>query len=102
MTWALIVVLGIGSYAVRYSGLAVAGRGNQRPIVHALLALIPPAILAGLITIQTFSGDGSYAFDARVPGVAAAVVAAGFRRPFLVVVLIAVGVTVALRAVGWE
>ena len=56
------------------------------------------AMLAALVSVQLFDGGGRYAVDWRpLVGVAAGVVALLLKRGFLVVFLVAIGVTALLR-----
>jgi hypothetical protein len=61
---------------------------------------MPVALLAALVAVQTLAGDQALVIDARVAGLAAAVVALLLRAPFLVVVLVAAATAAALRAWG--
>jgi hypothetical protein len=60
--------------------------------------LLPIALLAALVAIQTFTHGQRLVVDARAAGLAAAVVALALRAPFLVVVITAAAVTAGLRA----
>jgi hypothetical protein len=60
------------------------------------------ALLAALVAVQTVGGpNGAVVVDARVAGVAVAVVALLLRAPFLVVITLAAATAAALRALGW-
>ena len=63
--------------------------------------LMPVALLAALVSVQTFASGMALALDARAVALGAAIVALLLRAPFLVVVIVA-GVTAGgLRALGW-
>jgi hypothetical protein len=62
--------------------------------------LLPVALLAALVAIQTFTNGQRLTVDARAAGLAAAVVALALRAPFLVVVITAAAVTAGLRALA--
>jgi len=100
MTWQIVVALGIGSYLLRLVGLGRSGGGHRPAWADTIFSLVPAAMLAALITVQTISGDGGYTIDARLPGVAAASVTAGLGGSFVLVVIVGVLVTTALRALG--
>jgi hypothetical protein len=57
-------------------------------------------MLSALVAVQTFGDGQSLVIDARVAGVAVAVVALLLRAPFLVVVLAAAISAALLRALG--
>jgi len=61
----------------------------DNPRVRRVAALLPIALLAALIAIQTFSDGRHLVIDARAAGLGAAVVAVLLRAPFLVVVIAA-------------
>ena len=63
--------------------------------MRRIAVLLPVALLAALIVIQTFADGHRLAVDARLAGVAAGIVAVRLRAPFLVVAGVA-GVVAAL------
>ena len=68
-------------------------------VLKRIIPLLAPALLAALVITETFGGDHrSLVIDARAGGVAVAGVAIARRAPLPVVVLVAAGVTAALRA----
>jgi hypothetical protein len=50
--------------------------------------------------VQTFSTGSAVTVDARVAGLAAAIVALALRAPFLVVILVAAATAAVLRGAG--
>lgn len=100
MSWWPILVLAAGAYACKAAGvlagsrLPVAGRGA------VLAQLLPPALLAALIVVQTVGDGASVVIDARLAGVVAGGVAAWRGAPFLVVIALAALVTATVRALG--
>jgi hypothetical protein len=91
--WGAIVVAAAGCYALKLAGLSVPQRVLDDGRVRRIAVLLPVALLAALISVQTF-GDG---VDARAAGVGAAGVAVVLRAPFLVVVAAAAVTTALLR-----
>jgi uncharacterized membrane protein len=76
----------------------VTSAGRRIPAhLEAATGLLPTALIAGLLVTQTFDGG---TIDAKVIGVAAAVLAVGLRAPFAVVVLVGATTAAALRALG--
>jgi hypothetical protein len=94
--WAAILIAAGGCYALKLAGLSVPQRVLDGVRVQRVATLLPVALLAALIGVQTF-GEG---VDARAAGLAAAVVALLARAPFLVVVAAAAATTALLRAVS--
>ena len=96
MIWTAVLVCGIGCYLLKLAGLSVPPRVLEKPLVERVADLIPVALLAALIAVQTFAGSGgTLTLDARVAGLAVAAVALLLRAPFIVVVFLA-AVTAAL------
>ena len=72
----------------------------NHPTVQRIAGFLPVAMLAALVVVQLVDAGGHYAVDWRVlAGVAAAVIALLLHRGFLVVFVVAIGVTALLRLV---
>ena len=99
MTWPLILILGAGAYGFKVLGLVVLGGRTLPDRLNRCVALLPAALLAALIVVQTFSVGRHLVLDARAAGVAAAAVAVWRRAPFPLVIVIGAAVTALLRAV---
>lgn len=102
MSWALIAVLAFGAYGLKAFGVFVLGGRRFDERLRPLSSLLPAAIFAALIVVQTVGKGGDVQIDARFVGVAAAVVAVWRRAPFIAVILIAMAATAALRLVATE
>jgi len=89
MTWVAILVAGVGCYLLKLAGLSVPARVLERPLVERVADLLPVALLSALIAVQVVGSGHDLVLDARLLGLAAAVVALVLRAPFLVVVLVA-------------
>ncbi len=100
MSWAAILALAAGTYAMKAAGPVLLGGRSLPPRLERVVDLLPAALLAALIAVQTFSADGGLTIDARAAGVGAAAVAAWRGAPFLVVVGVAMAVAAAVRAVA--
>lgn len=73
--WLVIVLAGLGTYAVRLSFLAVAERATDLPVtVTTALRMIPPAAMAALAIPAIIRTDG--AVDLASPRVVAGLLAA--------------------------
>lgn len=103
MSWAPIIVLVVGSYGFKAFGVLGLGRlaGGTAVRFEPLAALIPAALFAALIVVQTVGGDESIVLDARIVGVGAGAVAVWRRAPFVVVVVVAMAVTALVRWQTW-
>lgn len=95
-----MVLLFAGTYALKAAGpLALAGRALPDRITR-LAELLPAGLLAALVAVSTLGADQALQVDARLAGVVAAGVALWRKAPFVIVVLIAVVVTAAVRALA--
>jgi len=86
VTWAAIVVGGVGCYLLKLAGLSVPERVLERPVVRRIAGLIPVALLSALVAVQVFSTGHRLVVDERAAGLAAAVGLLLLRAPFLAVV----------------
>ena len=100
MSWAAILALAAGTYAMKAAGPVLLGGRALPPRLERVVDLLPAALLAALIAVQTFVAEDELTVDARAAGVAAAAIAAWRDAPFLVVVGVAMAVAAAVRAVA--
>jgi branched-subunit amino acid transport protein len=100
MSWWFIVALAAGCYAFKVIGLILVGDRTMPPVVARCLALIPAAMISALVALNTFSDGQELVIDARVAGVAAAVIATWRKAPLIVVIILGGGVTAAVRAIA--
>ena len=99
--WVAVLVMAAGCYALKLTGLVVPKGVLSNPRVRRFAELVPIALLAALVAVQTFAVGQSLSIDpARLAGLGAAVVALLLRAPFLVVVIVAAGTAAVLRALG--
>lgn len=84
--WGAVLAACLACYLLKLAGLSVPPRVLEHPVVARVADLIPVALLAALTAVQVLGGDGTLVVDARLAGLAFAVVALALRAPFLVVV----------------
>lgn len=89
MTWVAILVGGVGCYLLKLAGLSVPPKVLESPLVERVADLLPVALLSALIGVQVLGSGQHLVLDARLVGLAAAVVALLLRAPFIVVVFVA-------------
>ena len=100
--WVAVVAASVASLLIKLAGYLVpdtwlAGERTQR-----VTTLLPVALLAALVVVQTVVGPGgSLVLDARIVAVGVAVVLLMLRANFLVIVLAAGATAALLRALGW-
>jgi branched-subunit amino acid transport protein len=97
--WAAVIVASIGCYLLKLAGLSLPAPLLERPEVQRVAVLLPVALLAGLVAVETFGADGRLVVDLRLAGLGAGVIALLLRAPFLVVIVVAAATTAVLRAV---
>lgn len=100
MTWALVLALGAGAYGFKVLGLVVIGDRTLPPGLERCLVLIPAAMLAALIVLETFGSGQHLRFDARAVGVGAAAIVAWRKAPLIVVIVTGAAVTAVVRAIS--
>ena len=98
MIWLAVVAGSVGVYLLKLAGLSLPVRVLERPAVRSVAALLPVALLSALVAVGTVDGSGGITLDARLGGLAAAVVALVLRAPFVVVLVVAATATAVLRA----
>ena len=100
-TWATIVGLAVGTLLIKAAGpVALGGRPLPRPVA-ALVELLAPALLAGLVVVETVGETGGgLTVDARVAGLGTAAAALALRAPMLLVIALAAVVTAGVRALA--
>jgi hypothetical protein len=98
--WIPVLVTCAGCYALKAVGLWVPQRWLQHHRAADAIALLPVALLASLATSQTLASGQHLTIDSRLAGVGVATLAAVLRAPFLVVIVLAAGITAALRLLG--
>jgi branched-subunit amino acid transport protein len=97
--WAAVVAGGVGCYLLKLAGLSVPDRVLDHPVAARVADDIPVALLAALVAVQVLADGPSLVVDARLAGLAAAVVLLVLRAPFLVVVFGAALAAALLRLV---
>jgi branched-subunit amino acid transport protein len=101
MTWVAVLASAAAGYLLRLAGLCLPARWVSGERSRRVAELLPVALLAALVVIQTVvGGDGRLVVDARLAGVAAAVLAVAARAPFLLVVFLAASTTALVRALS--
>ncbi len=97
MTWSLIILLAVGAYAFKVTGLIILGGRSLPPVFERCLGLIPAAIITALVIKDTFTVGQDLTLDARALGIAVAVFAAWKRAPLILVIVLGATVTALVR-----
>jgi hypothetical protein len=99
--WTTVIVASAIAFALKLAGYLVPADLLDGRRINRVTSLLPVCLLAALVVVQTFTTGDRLVLDARVAGLAAAMVALLLRAPFIVVVIVAAGTAAALRAAGW-
>ena len=98
--WLAIIIAAVGCYLLKLAGVSLPESVLNHPKVQRVAQFLPIAMLSALVVVELFDGGGRYSLDWRtLAGVVAGVIALLLRRGFLVVFLVAIGVTALLRLV---
>lgn len=99
--WTAIILAAVIAYLLKLVGYLVPAHLLEAPRTKRITAALPIALLAALITTQTFVSRGAVVVDARAAAVAVAVAALLLRAPFIVVVILGAATAAVLRLLGW-
>ena len=99
MTWIAIFATATACFGLKLAGWSLPARLLAAERMQRAAELLPLALLAALVVVQTFSDGRSLVIDARAAGLAAAGVAVLRRAPFIVVIVVAAATTAVVRAV---
>lgn len=98
MSWTVILSLAAGTFLLKGLGPLLAGGRAMPPRLDRVVRLLPPALLAALVAVQTLGLEGRLVLDGRAVGVALGAIAVLLRAPFLVVILVAMAGAAGFRA----
>jgi branched-subunit amino acid transport protein len=96
--WLLVAIVGLGTVALKGVGPLVLGGRRVPDRLTGVVSLLAPTLLAALIVTNTFATGTALVIDARLAGMAAAVVAIVLRAPILVVIVVAAVAAAVTRA----
>ena len=96
--WIVVAVLCVGTAIMRVAGPVAFGGRSLSGRGAAVVGLVAPALLGALVVYETVStGAQGIELDARLVGLAAAVLALVLRLPMIAVVLVAAVATAVAR-----
>lgn len=99
-SWAVVAGVGIATIAIKAAGPVLLGGRPLPARLVGIVAMLAPALLAALVASLTLTSGSALTVDARILGVATAIVALVLRVPTLGVVVIAAAVTALARLLG--
>jgi uncharacterized membrane protein len=96
--WIVVAVLCVGTAIMRVAGPVAFGGRSLSGRGAVVVGLVAPALLGALVVYETVStGAQGIELDARLVGLAAAVLALVLRLPMIAVVLVAAVATAVAR-----
>lgn len=98
MTWLAILVTAAACFLLKLAGWSVPASLLDGARLQRATRMLPLALLAALVVVQTFTNGQSLVVDARPAGLAAGGLAVLRRAPFIVVVVVAAATAAAVRA----
>lgn len=100
MLIAAILTLGVGTYAMRLSGVLLRERLELSDSLQRLLPMAAATLLTALAATAALTESGGFAGVARPAGVAVGALLAWRRAPFVLVVIAAAATAALLRLAG--
>lgn len=98
MTWVAIFATAAACFTLKLAGWSLPSRFLAGERLQRAAAMLPLALLAALVVVQTFGAGRSLTVDARAAGLAAAGLAVLARAPFIVVIVVAAATAGVVRA----
>lgn len=89
MIWMAVLGASALAFAFKFIGQSIPQSLLANPRISRIADLIPTALLAGLVAVQTFATKTELVIDQRLAGVAVAAIALYLRANFLIMLLAA-------------
>lgn len=100
--WIAVLAASIIAFAFKLAGYTVPPAWLQKPRITRVTEMLPAALLAALVVLETFSAGSRLILDARAAALIVAIIALLLRAPFIVVVLLAAFTAATLRLLGFH
>jgi branched chain amino acid efflux pump len=97
-TWLVVLLVGAFTIAFKATGPVLLGGRELPSRMTDAFELLAPSLLAALVVTQAVGGKEAIVLDARLVGVAAAIVAVRIRAPLIVAIVVAAVATGLVRA----
>lgn len=99
--WQIVIIASLLCLALKLSGYLVPKSTLEKPATSRIANLLTIALLAALVSVQTFGHAEGLKVDARLPALVVAAVLFSLRVPFVIVVIAAAAVAALIRLSGW-
>lgn len=97
MIWSAVLGASALAFAFKYIGQSIPQSLLSHPRIAKIADLIPTALLAGLVAVQTFANKTELVIDQRVAGVVVAAIALYLRANFIVMLIAATATSALLH-----
>lgn len=97
MIWSAVLGASALAFAFKYIGQSIPQSLLSHPRIAKIADLIPTALLAGLVAVQTFANKTELVIDQRVAGVIVAAIALYLRANFLIMLIAATATSALLH-----
>ena len=97
-TWLVVLLVGAFTIAFKATGPVLLGGRELPSRMTDAFELLAPSLLAALVVTQAVGGKEAIVLDARLVGVAAAIVAVRLRAPLIVAIVVAAVASGLVRA----
>jgi uncharacterized membrane protein len=97
MIWSAVLGASALAFAFKYIGQSIPQSLLSHPRIAKIADLIPTALLAGLVAVQTFANKTELVIDQRIAGVVVAAIALYLRANFLVMLIAATATSALLH-----
>jgi branched-subunit amino acid transport protein len=97
-TWLVVLLVGAFTIAFKATGPVLLGGRELPSRMTDAFEPLAPSLLAALVVTQAVGGKEAIVLDARLVGVAAAIVAVRIRAPLIVAIVVAAVATGLVRA----
>ena len=98
MIWTAILLTAAGCFGLKAAGWAVPRDLMSRPLVANGVTLLPVALLAALVVLQSVGSGHAIVLDARLAGLTTGALCLWRKLPFPVLLVLAASATAAARA----
>jgi hypothetical protein len=97
-----VLAASVIAFAFKFSGYTLPPAWLEAPRINRVTSMLPAALLAALVVLETFSTGSRLVLDARAAALIVAIIALLLRAPFIVVVVLAAFTAAMLRLLGWH
>jgi len=97
--WSAVIGASVLAFAFKYIGQSIPQSLLTNPRVARIADLVPTALLAGLVAVQTIAEKTTLVIDQRLAGLAVAATALMLRANFLVMLIAATATSALLHQI---